>query len=162
MYSLAESSKICTVNDEQEILLLLYGCVSLLAAVAGYVNAVRKRNVFGLTPHLIPLGIFVWGDAVLLGTFGVIASLVLYNLHNWWLAVTAWAVFWVVRSHGETVYWLNQQFSPLERNPPSSLPGYRFFPNDSLWFIYQLVWQCATVAAALCALYASQLWLKTL
>ena len=40
-----------------------------------------------------------------------------------WLVVS---LFWVVRSTGEMIYWLNQQFSELNKNPI----GYFTFNHD--------------------------------
>jgi len=60
------------------------------------------------------------------------------------------------------MYWLHQQFSTLERNPPKSLLGYRFFGNDSIWFVYQIFWQCVTVIAVIASIYTAWLWLGSL
>lgn len=139
--------------------MVTYGLASLWAAYLGYRHAIIKRNVFGLTPYLNWMGIFVWGDAVVIGTFGTIAAVGLLILGDWWLFILLLGVFWVVRSGGEIIYWLNQQFSTVERNPPINLSGYKWFPNDSLWFIYQLLWQGMLIVAIVATIYAANQWI---
>lgn len=129
----------------QTVLVTLYALYSLLATRHGIQNGINRANVFGLTPWLYPLGIFVCGDAVIIGIFGLALSLFILAINNWWIGVTLWSFYWIVRSLGEMIYWLNQQFSPIERNAPPSLRGYHWFPNDSIWFIYQVSWQCLAV-----------------
>jgi hypothetical protein len=85
--------------------------------------------------------------------------LVTWWLNDWLLFWLIVSVFWAVRSWGETIYWLNQQFSTIERNPPKKHILYPIFHNDSVWFVHQIIWQCVTVISIVVSLYFGRLWL---
>ncbi|HUV71614.1 MAG TPA: hypothetical protein VMW25_01260, partial [Clostridia bacterium] len=131
----------------QKGLILIFCLVNLLVFFKGFYESKFKRNAYGLTRPLVFLGIFVWGDAVVFGLFWFFSSIITLFLSDWYLFLLIISVFWLVRSLGETIYWFNQQFSTIKRNPPEKLPGYSFFHNDSLWFVYQIVWQVVTVVS---------------
>lgn len=138
-------------------LIVVCGLISLLALIKGFYEVYKKDNPFGQPFILFFLGIFVWGDAVILGLFWFLASLICFLLQDWLLFLLIISVFWLVRSLGEISYWINQQFSPIIRNPPKTLFAYRWFKNDSIWFIYQLVWQCLLVISILTTIYLANL-----
>ncbi len=142
----------------QKFLLIIWGALSLTLSIKGFNQSKVKNNVYGLTPYLLPLGIFVWGDAVIFGIFWALSSLVALFLNDWILFLLIFCVFWTVRSLGETIYWFNQQFSPIKRNPPKNLPGYKYFKNDSIWFIYQIIMQCITVISTIFTIYFAKIW----
>jgi hypothetical protein len=121
----------------------------------------NKKNPFGLTHFLTVEGIFVWADAVIFAPFWIIAS-ILGLIFGWTLFLLIVSLFWLVRSFGETIYWFNQQFSTLERNPPKSLMFHDIFHNDSIWFVYQIFWQCVSVFAIISSLYFARAWILTL
>ncbi|MEX0896082.1 MAG: hypothetical protein WDZ94_04045 [Patescibacteria group bacterium] len=118
-----------------------------------------KRTAFGLTRWLFPLGSFVWGDALVFSVFWVLASLSSLLLSDWLLFWLIFSVFWVVRSLGETQYWFNQQFAEKKLDAPESLLGYSIFQNHSIYFAYQIFWQCLAVAAIVGSVYVAWLWL---
>lgn len=140
---------------------LLFSVFSLLLTLIGLWKSTKKNQVFEETPYLSWLGIFVWGDAVIFGVFWAIAGLVVYLTHSIELMWLIYSVFWVVRSFGETIYWFNQQFSSINRNPPERLKGFRFYKNDSIWFAYQIWWQCIAVVSIIATIYFAHLWLGT-
>ncbi|OGM09470.1 hypothetical protein A2159_00875 [Candidatus Woesebacteria bacterium RBG_13_34_9] len=146
----------------QKITVIIWGIISLVLFIKGLHESKNKRNVYGLTPYLLPWGIFVWGDAVIFGFFWFLISISCLILNNWILFLLIISVFWVVRSYGETIYWFNQQFSKINRNPPKILLFYKYFHNDSVWFIYQIIWQCVTAVSIITAIYLSHLWLKSI
>jgi len=114
-----------------------------------------KNNPFGLMHWLWPMGAFVWGDVLVLAIFWIIASIVAYALDSPLLFLLIFSVFWVVRSAGEVMYWLLEQFSEKVRNKPSDLLGQSVVNgSEAIWFLYQVFWQCVLV----CALIAS-VWL---
>lgn len=133
--------------------------INLLIFLKGAYETIKKKNSYGWTLGLYPLGIFFWGDAVIFGLFWVIASAISLLLEDWNLFRLIFSVFWVVRSLGEITYWLNQQFSTINRCPPEKLPGIKLFHNDSIWFIYQICWQCVAVAAIISSIYFAKIWL---
>jgi len=149
------------MSSLQNTLISLFILINLFVFIKGFYQSNFKKNSFGLTPSLFPLGIFVWGDAVIWGLFWVLVSLFSIFLKDWLLFLLIISVFWLVRSLGEIIYWINQQFSPIIRNPPQTLYGYRWFKNDSIWFIYQIFWQCAMIISIVSTIYLTSLWLTT-
>src|SRR5690606_22156213 len=112
-----------------------------------------NKNSFGLIRKLSFLGMFVWGDVLILSPFWISLSVVTLVLQDWWLFLLAVSLFWLVRSVGETLYWFLQQFATVKRDPPESLAGYRFVKNESIWFMYQVMWQCVTVFTLILSIY---------
>ncbi len=140
--------------------LITFALVSLFVFLKGFFESAKKGNAYGETVNLFWMGIFVWADAVVFGAFWFLSALISYILHDWVLFLLILSVFWAIRSLGETIYWFNQQFSTIDRNPPKNLRGYRFFKNDSIWFVYQIYWQCVTVASIIFTIYFAHQWLK--
>jgi ABC-type branched-subunit amino acid transport system permease subunit len=140
------------------------GIISIISLTIFSLGAYYSKTSrsFSKTPYLFPFGIFVWGDAVIFGLFWFLSSFVTFLLHDWILFLLIISTFWVVRSLGETIYWLLQQFSQINRNPPHKLLGYKIFKNDSIWFIYQIVWQSLTVFSTISTIYLAHRWLNTL
>lgn len=141
------------MNTIQTTIVVVYGVVCFLSFIKAFHEVLKKHNPFGETPILFWLGIFVWGDAIVIGMFWILVSLISLLLNSWILFLLLVSVFWVVRSLGETIYWINQQFSPIIRNPSKNLRGFRWFKNDSIWFIYQIIWQCICVIAILTTIF---------
>lgn len=144
----------------QQNFLLIYALFNFLIFIKGFDQSKYKNSAFTCTYGLFFLGIFVWGDAVIFGLFWSISALISLILQDWYLFLLITAIFWVVRSLGETIYWLNQQFSPINRNPAKNLLGYSIFHNDSIWFIYQIFWQSISVISIILSIYLANLWLK--
>ncbi|HSX08747.1 MAG TPA: hypothetical protein VLF93_01180 [Candidatus Saccharimonadales bacterium] len=150
------------MNVWETIFLSFFALFSFSIFIKGLVES-YKKNAKGVTILLYWIGIFVWADAVVFGLFWFLASLfVLFIFRSWLLFLLIFSVFYLVRSIGETIYWFNQQFSHLERNPPHTLIGYRLFKDDSLWFVYQMWWQCIIVISVITTIYLTTLWIKTL
>ncbi len=120
-----------------------------------------QKNPFGLTPYITWLGSFVWADAVVFSLFWILAALAgLFHGLTLFLLITS--LFWTIRSVGEVIYWFLQQFSTLERNPPKSLMFHDVFHNDSIWFVYQIFWQCVSVFAIISTIYFAHSWIQSL
>jgi len=149
------------MQDWQKTVLFVYSLFNLFVFVKGLHECRIKKNAYGLTPFLFFIGVFAWGDAVIFGPFWILVSIVSYLLIDWILFLLILSLFWVVRSLGETIYWFNQQFSKVKRQPPEKLPGYRIFRDDSIWFAYQIFTQCITVVALVFSIYLSKLWLQS-
>src|SRR3990170_36194 len=142
----------------QKTLIIFWGIISFILFIKGFFECKDKKNAYGLTPKLSVFGIFSWGDAVVFGLFWVLVSLITLVLNDWILFLLIISVFWVVRSFGEAIYWLNQQFSTINRNPPEKLMFYKLFKNDSVWFIYQIFWQSITVVSLIFTIYFAKIW----
>jgi hypothetical protein len=139
----------------------IYWLLALACFGMGVYQSVVRRNSYGYTPWFYFMGSFVWGDALIYGLFWTLTTPVVYFYSSWYLFWVLISVFWVVRGFGETIFWFNQQFSTIQRYPAQALPGYRFFKNDSIWFVYQIVAQCVTVVAIISAIFFSALWVKS-
>lgn len=142
----------------QKVFLVFFGCLNILALSKGWHESIKKKNPYGKAIYLSWLGIFVWGDAVIFGPFWLLVSLTAFLLKDWQLFLLIVSVFWLVRSVGETIYWLLEQFTSTKRNRPETLFGYRFFKNDSIFFIYQIFWQCITVLSLIVTIYLVHIW----
>ena len=146
----------------QKMIIVIWGVSSFILFVKGLKESKDNKNAYGLTPSLFPWGIFVWGDAVVFGIFWFLTSLISIILKDWILFLLIICVFWVVRSLGETIYWFNQQYSNINRNQPEKYWFYKYFHNDSIWFIHQIAWQCVSVISIIFTIYLSSLWLKSI
>lgn len=143
---------------EQTTLLLIFGLLNLIVFIKSWREVLIKQNPFGLTRWLSWLGIFVWGDAVVIAPFWIISALLSLFLRDWilfWLIVS---IFWSVRSLGEVIYWLNEQFAAKKRNPPHTLPGYLLVKSEAIWFIFQIYWQCVMVVSIVSAIFFAKNW----
>lgn len=147
------------MNEWQTWLVELYGVLSFLIFGKSLYELKKGKSTFKETPHLFWMGIFVRADAVIFGFFWFLASLASYLLKDWLLFLLIVSVYWVVRSLGETHYWLNQQFSSHNHNPPENMRGYKIFKDKSIWFVYQITWQCITVVSAITTIYLVNAWL---
>jgi hypothetical protein len=145
----------------QRILIIIYALTSLLVFIKGFYESKYKKNAFSLARPLVFWGAFVWGDAVIFGLFWILVSTTTLVLDDWILFLLTLSIFWGVRSLGETIYWFNQQFSTINRNPPEHLPWRSVFHNDSVWFIHQIIWQCVTVVSIILSIYLASLWINT-
>ncbi len=146
----------------QYIFLLTFLVTNLALTIKAYFECKYKKNAFKDTPFLFPLGSFVWADQLVFGLlWSGIASFSLLT-SNWLTFLLATSLFWLTRSVGETIYWLNQQFSTVKRNPPEKYFLFKVFHNDSVWFVYQIFWQCIAVVTILTSLYLGKRWLASI
>lgn len=147
------------MNTLEINLIIVYAILSLIVFIKGLHQSIKKKNPYGMTVYISWMGIFVWGDAVILGPFWFLSSIVSYLLKDWLLFLIIISVFWVTRSLGETIYWLNQQFVKDNNNYYKKLMGYYFFKSEAILFVYQVFWQCITVASIITTIYFTNLWL---
>ncbi len=129
--------------------LLFWLVYSLISFILGILYTFRFKNAYGVTYFFFPLGVFVWADSVIIGLFWIVVSTILILTRSYQLFPIFLSLFWLVRSAGETIYWLNQQFSTKTLDPPSTLFLSKYFPGTSVWFIYQIFHQCLAVISAL-------------
>jgi hypothetical protein len=96
--------------------LLVVAATTLIASILGWINYFKGVSVFSvITWQFIPLGIFVWGDAMILGTFLFVASVYLYFKQNTALTGLFFSAYFMIRSLIEALYNLNAQFSSVSR-----------------------------------------------
>ncbi len=144
----------------QKTIVVLYGIISVIGLLWSLNNVINKKNVFGKTGIFNFLGAFVVGDMVVFGFFWALVSTIAFLLSDWILFLLKVSIFWVVRSLGETIYWFNQQFSTINRNPPKNFPTYRYFKSDAVWWIHQIFWQCLNVLFIVVSIYLTKIWLN--
>lgn len=147
----------------QGLFTFFFALFSSFLFVKAYCECKYKKNTHGSFLPLNLIGAFVWTDAVVFGLFWVIVSIVALLLNDWILFLLTLSLFWLVRSVGETIYWFNQQYSKINRNPIERYPYLvEIFHNDSIWFVWQIYWQCITVIALVFSIYFGTMWIKGL
>ena len=149
------------MNLPEKYMMVAYGIFSLMVFVKGVFESIKKKNPYGQTTLLFWMGIFVWGDAVILGLFWTLSALITYLLKDWYLFLLIISVYWTVRSLGERIYWLNHQFTLKDNsNFYKGLIGYGFFKNNAILFVYQVFLQCITVISIITTIYFAKFWLS--
>jgi hypothetical protein len=144
----------------QKYIIIIYAIFAFTGSIKGFVESRKGRSYFKPKWGVYNLiGAFVWGDVLVFGIFWALASLASYFMNDWILFLLFISIFWLIRAWGETVYWLNQQFSSVVRVKPSDLWFYKYFKNDSVWFVYQIFWQCIMVISAVASIYLVRLFL---
>ncbi len=144
----------------QQLFIAGYSLVNLFVFVLGWNQSVKHKNAFGLATPFQFLGIFVWGDALVIGFFWIFSSLIFLFFNDWIGFLLTAAVFWSVRSLGEIIYWINEQFAVKHRNAPDKLLLHSKLGNDSVWFVYQIFWQCVLAVSIIISIYLVSLWVK--
>ena len=142
----------------QKYFLIIFAIYSLLGAIKGYAECKKKKNAFGESNLFVLLGAWVWGDALIFGIFWFAISTLILMKQDWILFLLITSIYWTIRSFGEIDYWVNQQFSTINRNPPEKMRFYNMFQNDSVWFVYQILWQCMAVASIVFSIYFAAIW----
>lgn len=145
----------------QLITVLIYGIISLIGFFLALQECKTKKRAYNHPPKIYGFfGAFVWADLVMFGLFWTFVSGISLILNDWILFLLSISLFWLVRSIGETLYWFHQQFTPRTGNEPEKFWFHRIFHNDSVWFIYQIYWQCITVVTIITSLYLGSLWVR--
>lgn len=129
----------------QQVMIAIFALFNIFVFFLSFFHTSIRRNPFGLTRFLLVIGAFVWADAVVFSLFWIFVSLISLTMANWDIFCLFMVAFWLVRSIGESIYWFNQQFSTINRNPVNTLLFHQLFPSDSIWFVNQIFWQCITV-----------------
>lgn len=150
------------MNSWLQTFLLFFLLFNILIFIKGFYESKYKKNAYGKTKSLFFIGAFVWADAVVFGLFWTIVTISIIYLKDLRLFLLIISVFWVVRGLGESIYWFNQQFSTVNRNPIKHHTLYTIFHDDSVWFVDQIIWQCITVLSIVASIYFSWLWLQKL
>lgn len=151
------------MNGWQEIIVSIFGITALSLFVLSYYQSRYKDNAYGSFYPLNIIGAFVWGDGVVFGVFWFVVSSIVIIREDWILFLLILSLFWLIRSGGEAIYQLLQQFSEKKRNSLDNYPRLmKVFHNDSIWFVYQIYWQCISVVTLLFSLYFATLWIRTI
>lgn len=144
----------------QKLTIAIYGVVACLGFLQGYMQCKEKKNPYGLARIYNFIGAFVWADALIFGFFWTLLCLVILFFNSWYLFLLALSLFWVVRSIGEILYWMHEQFSSKSKNPPERFLLTKLLHGESVWIGYQIIWQCILVISLLFSLLFAKLWLS--
>lgn len=106
--------------------------------------------------YLFFLGIFAWGDGLIFPLFWIVLSFIYIFNQNLYLLLTFVSAFWLIRSLGETIYWFNEQFASIHINKAENLTGYKLVKDNSIYFIYQIIWQIVSVFSLVALIYFSR------
>src|SRR3989344_2691305 len=94
--------------------LMIAGVLYLSATILGIIN-VLNGNFSETAWVFVPLGIFIWGDAIVLGPFIALACLWLWVKNKSVWTGLFFSIFAAIRSFIEIIYALNAQFSNTVR-----------------------------------------------
>lgn len=122
---------------------------ALIAVCVSFVQVIQQRNPYGHAFIFIPLGAFVWGDALVLGLFWFLMSTLYFLFPMAYSPIVLAALFWLVRAGGEIFYWLLVQFVGERKEPASNHMLFPLVQSDAVWFMHQVIWQCVAVIASL-------------
>lgn len=149
------------MNTWQTLFVGAYGVIALIGFVWSYHQCKRRKKSYGHPPGIYGFyGAFVWADLVVFGAFWTLISLAAFILQDFIFFLLSVSLFWLIRSIGETTYWFLQQFTPRRGNEPTKFWFHSIFHGDSVWFVYQIYWQCITIITLLTTLYLSYVWLS--
>ena len=81
------------------------------------INKSKNKQFYSDTFFLWPLGIYVWGDGLVLGLFWMLSAIIFLfispiNILRFYL------LFLAIRSAYEVIYWLNHQANNKKYEPP--------------------------------------------
>ncbi len=95
-----------SVLDFIALCVLIVSVSTLLVAV----QRIRSGSFMGETPWVYPLGIYVWGDALILApVWSAFAILYFTNSFSTQNLAAAVVLYYLLRSFFEVIYWLNHQ-----------------------------------------------------
>lgn len=116
--------------------------LGLIIAYTSY-QKTKSNQFYSLTTPLAPLGIYVWGDGLILGIFWAVVGLA-----SPWLTtsnlVTLFLLFHTIRSGYEVMYWLNHQSVKDPYHPPMPRHFHHLKTHESA-IIYQLLHTCIVI-----------------
>lgn len=107
------------LNQQQQLVWILAGLLVLVGVLTSYqsVHTSKKGDFYQDTPWLLPLGIFVWGDGLILGPFWLVSGLLFFWLPGLFIARYL-LLFTAIRTGYEVVYWLTHQAAGKQYEPP--------------------------------------------
>lgn len=148
--------------NKHHLFLISLGSYSFLATIFGVINYLQG-NFSGHSWLFFPLGIFVWGDAIVFGLFLTLVSLFLWNKNNLTYTGLLISAYALIRSFIEALYGLNAQFStiyrPWEQEWLELARNINLSPLE-LYMLDQIVATCITITSLLVFIYFLKKYLK--
>jgi hypothetical protein len=103
----------------------------------------KNGQFYSDTHWLWPLGVFVWGDGLVLGPFWAVSAVVIASMPSI-TAARYLLVFFAIRSAYEVIYWLNHQAVGKTYQPPL-LRHISWLGSEEAAIVYQLANMCQVV-----------------
>lgn len=134
--------------QHQDLIWLLASLLAFLSLLITFqsVRKSKKGDFYQDTPWLLPLGIFVWGDGLILGPFWLVSGLLFFWLP--WLFIARYILlFTAIRCGYEVVYWLTHQAAGKQYQPPL-FRSIKWMDAQQSAILYQLlttVWMFAAL-----------------
>jgi len=116
--------------------------VSLLFFMRAIKNC-QKGRFYTNTPQGFLLGIYVWGDALILGPFWLLSAVIFLILPPV-MVLRYLLLFFSLRAVYETIYWLNHQAVKAEYQPPL-FKHLSWVNSNEAAILYQLLNFCLAV-----------------
>ena len=97
----------------------------------------KQNCFFSNTFFLLPISVYVWGDALIISLFWILAGIFLFFI-NWinWLKLII--IFFTLRSFFEVIYWLNAQAVGKKYKAPL-FKNVKWLNAEQSAILYQLV-----------------------
>lgn len=123
------------------ILLFLFLIINLIV----FLRSINESKIkfYSDTFFLAPLGIYVWGDALVLAPFWILSSLIFIFISQVFI-LKYLLIFYITRSFFEVIYWLNHQAVKSKFNPPLFRKFSWIKANESA-ILYQLIHTCVVI-----------------
>ena len=142
--------------------LVVSGFLYLLATILGIIHTVNS-DFSAISWAFVPMGIFIWGDALILGPF-IISGIIWL----WFKDKSTWtglffSTYLTVRSFIEIIYSLNAQFTDSVRPWEMSwmsLGIVKSFGRAEIFVLYQLLFTCVFIINSLVFIYFLRKYLK--
>ncbi|MEN8253343.1 MAG: hypothetical protein ABFQ62_03140 [Patescibacteria group bacterium] len=103
----------------------------------------KRKQFYSDTNYLIPIGIFVWGDALILAPFWMISSIIFMFWPILWIFRYV-LLFWIFRSAYEVVFWINHQVIQKNYKPPL-FRKIKWLGAEEAGILYQLLNMCQLI-----------------
>jgi len=131
--------------------LIVFALVSLALFIFSVAKARIESDdgIWIFLPFVLTLlnGTFILGDAIVFSLLFFIVSLVLIYKNDFRYTLLTFLLFWIVRSAGEVVYWLNYQFTSIHPHPVMNQLEFLTGPisEKSVYILYQAANQAILV-----------------
>ncbi|PIY79998.1 MAG: hypothetical protein COY80_05210 [Candidatus Pacebacteria bacterium CG_4_10_14_0_8_um_filter_42_14] len=126
------------------IFLLLLASISAVIFWLGFRYS-KNEAFYSDTLFLTPLGIYVWGDALILAPFWFFISIVFLTSElDLSLLLRFYILFLALRSAYEVIYWLLHQSTKSEYQPPI-FRSVKWLKAQDIAILYQLFHTCIIV-----------------
>lgn len=136
---------------------ILLQCLLFIISAVSFLLAIRKsrcQEFYSDTPWLLPFGIFIWGDALILAPFWMITA-VLFTFLSWVNMGRFLLLFFMIRAAYEVVYWITHQVAKREYIPPLFRHIHWLSANESA-ILYQLLNMCQVIFCAALLVFSFQ------